>query len=62
MLDLALTVAVCVILLLAGGVTVYGLLAMSNEEVMAASTGTTGAISLGLICFSGMLLLGMMLS
>ena len=61
MLDLALTLAVCVILILAGGVSIYAL-PWEEEELMAASRGTTGAINLGLIAFSAMLLAGMLFS
>lgn len=62
MFDLALTLAVVATLALAGGVVVYSFLSMSDEDVMAASSGITGVINLGLICFSGLLLASMLVS
>lgn len=61
MFDLALTLAVSVLLVLAGGVSLY-CLPWKDEEVLAASTGVTGVINLALICFSAMLLAGMLVS
>ena len=61
MFDLALTLAVSAILLLAGGVSIYAL-PWRHEDLMQASTGTTGIINLALIAFSAMLMLGMLLS
>lgn len=34
----------------------------TDEELVAASSGTTGLVNLGLICFGGLLMFGMMLS
>lgn len=59
MFDLALTLSVSTILLLAGGVSIYSFLSQTDEEVMVASSGITGVINLALICFSGLLLAGM---
>jgi hypothetical protein len=62
MLDLALTLSVSIILLLAGGVSIYSFASQTDEEVMVASSGITGVINLGLIAFSGLLLLSMLVS
>jgi len=61
MLDLALTLVVVALLILAAGVSIWAL-PWEEEELAAASRGTTGAINLGLICFSGLILLAMILS
>ena len=61
MFDLALTLAVSVLLVLAGGASIYAL-PWKHEDLLPASRGVTGVINLGLIGFSTILLLGMMLS
>lgn len=61
MFDLALTLAVSVLLVLAGGVSLY-CLPWRDEDLMQASSGVTGVINLALVAFSGLLLAAMMLS
>lgn len=61
MFDLALTLVVVVILVLAGGASIYSL-PWEEAELNAASRGVTGVLNLALIAFSAMLMLAMMLS
>lgn len=61
MFDLALTLVVSVLLILAAGVSIWAL-PWKDEDLAQASRGVTGVINLGLIAIGAIMFAGMILS